>query len=161
MRIGVMADSHDCLPKVLRAVEVLRSREVVAAIHAGDFVAPFAARPLEALGVPVYGVLGNNDGERRGLARTFEAFGSLADHLLERELGGRRIAAVHYPELAGPLFRSGAYDLVVCGHTHEVALQRDGDRVLLNPGEVGGWLTGRSTLAVVDLPTLAVEILDL
>ena len=64
------------------------------------------------------------------------------------------------PELALPLARSGNYDLVVFGHTHEVE-ERIEKGLMLNPGEVGGWLTGRCTVALVDLESLEVEIRDL
>ena len=75
-------------------------------------------------------------------------------------LADRQIAVVHYPELAEPLAKSGAYDLVVYGHTHRVD-QRHDHGLVLNPGEVGGWLTGCSTVAVVDLSTLQVQLHEL
>ena len=68
---------------------------------------------------------------------------------------------VHYPELAEPLAGSGEFDLVVFGHSHEVAERRVGETLLLNPGEVCGWLTGRATVAVVDLEGMTVEVIDL
>ncbi len=33
--------------------------------------------------------------------------------------------------------------------------------LLLNPGKVGGWLTGSSTVAIVDLQTLDFDIVDI
>ncbi len=160
MKLGVMADSHDNLPAVRAAVELFRQLQVARVVHAGDFVAPFAVEPLADAGCPVLGVFGNNDGERVVLAERFRAIGEIYPNLATLELAGRRIGAVHYPELAEPLAASGRFDLVVYGHTHRLDERRDGC-LLLNPGEVGGWLTGRSTAAVVDLDTLAVEIHDL
>ena len=160
MNLGVMSDSHDNVPAVRAAVEAFRRHGVEAVVHAGDFISPFAVAPLAELGCPVHGVLGNNDGERLVLAERFRALGELQPNLLDLELGGRRIAAVHYPELAIPLAASDRFDLVIYGHTHEIDERRD-RALLLNPGEVGGWLTGRKTVAVVDLDSLAVEIVDL
>ena len=161
MKLGVMADSHDNVPMVRRAVEVFRQHGVDLVIHAGDFVAPFAVAPLAELTCPVKAVLGNNDGERLGLEKRFEAMGAeLAPHLLDTELGGRRIAAVHYPELADALADGERYDLVIYGHTHEIDVRAEG-ALVLNPGETGGWRTERSTVAVVELADLAIEILDL
>jgi len=161
MKLGVMSDSHDHVPNIRRAVEVMNDRGVDLVVHAGDFVAPFAVLPLADLACPVVAVFGNNDGERVGLVRAFEKIGGeVHPNLAPAEIGGRRVAAVHYPELALPIAQGDAYDLVVYGHTHEVDV-REGKVTVLNPGEVGGWLSGRSTVAVVDLETMRVEIVDL
>ncbi len=174
MRLGVMADSHDNVPMVRRAVELFNRRGVDLVIHAGDFIAPFAVAPLADLDCRVVAVFGNNDGERVVLAKKLEAIGEVHPNLAEAELGGRRIAAMHYPELAEPIAASGRYDLVIYGHTHEIDVRRvapearpetvvapEAETVLLNPGEVGGWLTGRSTAAIVELDDMKVEIVDL
>ena len=169
MKIGVMADSHDNVPMVKRAVELFAEHGVGLVIHAGDFVAPFALAPLAELTCPLKAVLGNNDGERSGLEKRFESMGAeLAPHLLDTEVRfgdeRRRIAAVHYPELATAIAGGGSYDLVIYGHSHEIDVRVEGDgagTLVLNPGEAGGWLSERATVAIVDLEEMAVEILDL
>ena len=161
MKLGVMADSHDNVPKVRQAVQLFNDRGVDLVIHAGDFVSPFAVVPLGELACRVVAVFGNNDGERVGLAGKFDAIGGeVHPNLAEVELGGRRIAAMHYPELALPITESASFDLVIYGHTHEIDV-RQGKSLLLNPGETGGWLSGRCTVAVVDLETMDAEIVDL
>ncbi len=167
MKLGVMADSHDNVPMVRKAVELFNRRGVDLMIHAGDFVAPFAVAPLAELDCRVVAVFGNNDGERVVLTKKFEAIGEVHPNLADTEIGGRRIATMHYPELAVPIASSGLYDLVIYGHTHEIderIVVPEGSQrtsVLLNPGEVGGWLSGRSTAAIVELEGMAVEIVDL
>lgn len=160
MKIGVMADSHDNVPRIEQAVALFNRRRVELVIHAGDFVSPFALWPFAELRCPLLGVFGNNDGERVGLSRAFDKLGEVHPNLATTELAGRRIAAVHYPELAEPLTAGDVYDLVIYGHTHKVDL-RPGPPVLLNPGEAGGWLSGKATVAIVDLPSLEVEIAEL
>jgi putative phosphoesterase len=160
MLIGVMADSHDNVPKVEAAVSLFNRTQVKHVLHAGDFVAPFAIDPLRGLHCPVLSVFGNNDGERLGLAARIREVGEVHPYLATVSLADRQIAVVHYPELAEPLAKSGAYDLVVYGHTHRVD-QRHDHGLVLNPGEVGGWLTGCSTVAVVDLSTLQVQLHEL
>ena len=73
MLVGVIADTHDNLPLVARAMELFRRRGVGAVLHAGDFVAPFALKPFVAADMPLTGVFGNNDGERDGLAALSDA----------------------------------------------------------------------------------------
>ncbi len=160
MKLGIMTDSHDNVPMVRRAVELFNRRKVDLVIHAGDFIAPFAVAPLADLDCRVVAVFGNNDGEREVLARKFEAIGEVHPVLADTEIGGRRVAAMHYPELADPIAASGRYDLVIYGHTHEIDVRR-GETVMVNPGETGGWLTGRSTAAIVELERMEVEIVDL
>ena len=160
MKIGVMADSHDNIPKIRQAVELFNREGVGLVVHAGDFISPFSIVPLEDLDCQVLAVFGNNDGERIGVASQLFGMGEVHPNLATTEISGRRIAVVHYPELASPLARSGAFDLVVYGHTHQIE-ERIEKGLLLNPGEVGGWLTGLSTVAIVDLETLEVQIHEL
>lgn len=157
MIIGVIADTHDNVPKIEAAVEMFNGAHAEYVLHAGDFVAPFAIDPFRDLDCPLLAVFGNNDGERLGLAARLREVGQVHPYLATATLDNRSIAVVHYPELAEPLARSGAYDLVVYGHTHRVD-QRQDEGLLLNPGEAGGWLTGCSTIALVDLSTLQVEL---
>ena len=160
MKIGVMADTHDNVPAIRKAVELFNDEQVSLVVHAGDFVSPFAIKPLRQLNCRVLAVFGNNDGERLGVTEQFTGIGEVHANLGATTAAGRRIAVVHYPELAQPLARSGDYDLVVFGHTHEIE-ERVEKGLMLNPGEVGGWLTGRCSVALVDLETLQVEIRDL
>jgi len=161
VRLGLLADSHDHLEHLHRAVEAFQARGVTALVHAGDFVAPFAVPPLGRSGVPVYGVFGNNDGERLGLAARFaEIGGRVAERPLELELEGHRVLVLHEPFGLEALAASGAWSLVVYGHTHRVDV-RPGPTLVINPGETCGWLTGRPTAAVVDLETGQAEILEL
>ena len=52
---------------------------------------------------------------------------------------------------------------MIIGHSHHVVPgeRRGGSPVRLNPGECGGWLTGKSTVAILDTETLGVRILEI
>ncbi len=161
MKLGVLADSHDHLDHLRRAVEACRDRGVTALVHAGDFVAPFSIPLLGEAGVPVFGVFGNNDGERVGLTSRFaEIGGQVWERPLEVEIQGRRLLILHEPFGLDGLVAAGTWSAIVYGHTHQVDY-RPGPTVVLNPGEVCGWVTGRPTAAVLDLETGEAEILDL
>ncbi|NPA25983.1 MAG: metallophosphoesterase [Chloroflexi bacterium] len=154
MRIAVLSDTHDNLWALAQALPELRQADVL--LHAGDWVAPFTLQRL-ADGFPkaIHGVFGNNDGERRGLS----AFAARYDHVhlygdfALLDLAGYRVAITHYPELARALAQSPRWDLVVYGHDHQAHEERVGTTLLLNPGELFGGLTGRSTWARVDTET--------
>lgn len=157
MLVAVVSDSHDNLPLIKRAVEVCRERGAGAIVHAGDFVAPFAAKAWLEFGGPVMGVFGNNDGERTGLRKVIADLHQ-GPHLFE--LAGRKVLVAHRREdLPEPLPEEA--DLVVVGHTHRSEVGRLAGAVLVNPGEVGAWLTGKGSLALVELDDLAVEVVEL
>ena len=63
-------------------------------------------------------------------------------------------------KLAEPIAKSGEYDVVIYGHTHEIDVRKEGT-LIVNPGETGGWTTGRSTVAIVDLDSLEAEIREI
>ncbi len=68
---------------------------------------------------------------------------------MEIEQGGRKLAAVHFPELGKALAAGGKYDVVFYGHNHKQATERVGQTLLVNPGEVMGRF-GRSTYVIYD-----------
>lgn len=150
MKIGIMADSHDNLPKIRAAMELFQQEGVGLILHAGDFVAPFAVRAMTPAPCRVLAVFGNNDGERIGLAKAFEAIGEVHPRIATVEVEGRRIGVVHQDELVAPIAAGNALDLLVYGHTHRLDIRREGRVLIVNPGEVGGWLTGKSTVVILD-----------
>ncbi len=157
MQIGLMADSHDHLPRIEQAVDLFTRHQVEFVIHAGDFVAPFALAPLERLHCEWIGVFGNNDGERAGLERRSQGRIRTGPHRME--LGGKRLTVIHILE---DLDRDRKQaDLIIFGHTHKAEIRHEDHILLVNPGETYGWLHGRATVAIVDLSTLTVELIDL
>jgi putative phosphoesterase len=162
--IALLADSHDHVSFLHRAVEICNRRGVGIVLHAGDFVAPFSLAPLERLQCPYAGVFGNNDGEKVGLEN--RSGGRLKPGPRLLSLGNRRILLVH--DLQQVLTPGGkgrvddpAPDLIVHGHTHHAEVRQDDTVLIVNPGEVGGWLTGKASLALVQLESMEVEMIPL
>ena len=164
MKIGVLSDSHDNLPMIDAAMRRFAEAGVEAVLHAGDVISPFAARrltgPLLPAGAELLCVYGNNDGERAGLAKVLEG---IADGPVRAVLeGGRTIVMTH--DAAGLTDAdTAAADIVISGHSHEIVNETVGGTLHLNPGECGGWLTGRCTAAIIDTDTdtISAEIIDL
>lgn len=156
MLVGVMADSHDRVPVVRAALDRLRAEGVDTVVHAGDIVSPFTAKILAAWPGTLHVVYGNNDGERAGLKAILP---QIQDGPLVVTLAGRRILVHHALEWCRPEDLAGA-DVVLTGHTHEVVIEQRDSRLYVNPGELCGWLTGRATLAVVDLSQMTARSID-
>jgi putative phosphoesterase len=159
--IGVMSDSHDNITLIQKAVVLFRKAKCELVLHAGDMIAPFAARELEALGCPVKAVFGNCDGEKQGLEMALEKFGTIQDAPLLLSQSGCRILLVHYHFSVATYASSGKYDIIIYGHTHKPDIRREGKTFILNPGETGGWLTGKSTVALLNPEKKEAEIIGL
>ncbi|MBF0144188.1 MAG: YfcE family phosphodiesterase [Magnetococcales bacterium] len=150
MRFGLIADSHDHIGHIRLAAGLFREYGTELVVHAGDMVSPAALLPLE--GLPLAGVLGNNDGEVAGLRSIFARFGGqLEREVLVREIEGGRLAAYHgtSPVIREALVACGLYRFVVTGHTHRPLSRKHGPTWHLNPGSAHGF-GGEATVMVVD-----------
>ncbi len=141
MKLAIMSDSHDNIWNLERALSMIGKEKADLIIHCGDFVAPFMLKELEKARIPVYGVLGNNDGSGFLLAKT--AFSELKGITLfeitgHLDLEGFSLAFTHQRIVAEGLAATGRYDLVCYGHSHIHRLETVGKTLLLNPGEIMG-----------------------
>ena len=106
------------------------------------------------------GVFGNNDGDKLFLLKRYEGVASIHHSPFSLEIEDKRIVLMHEPDLLEDLISGGKADFIFYGHTHYLDI-REGSTLVVNPGEAGGWLTGRSTMAMVDTETKTVNIIDL
>lgn len=163
MKIGVMADTHDRLESVEKAVEFFNRERVEHVLHAGDLVSPFVAPKFKELRAKLHYVWGNNEGDREFVRLRFGELGvkPLGD-FATLELEGRRIALLHGTNqpIVDSLAKSGLFDVVVRGHTHRAEIIK-GKTLVVNPGEVCGYLSGRRTVALLDPADLSAEIVEL
>lgn len=159
--IGIMADSHDNLDAIEQAVNLFNKTRCDLVIHAGDFVAPFAVRRLQALSCPVKAVFGNCDGEKEGLKRAFQSWGKIKEAPLVFRKGLLTYFITHVPNSINDHLSSGRYDIIVYGHTHKPEIRKEKKTLLINPGETGGWLSGKRTVALLDSGKLSAEIVPL
>lgn len=165
MLIGLMSDTHDNLPMIDKAVLKLNEANVELVLHAGDYVAPFAIPRLKELKSKLIGVFGNNDGDRELLKKRFSEHKNLEIHnnFAEITAEGSRIALLHGSdrELLQSLINGENYDFIVHGHTHSVVTYRKGKTLVVNPGEVCGYLTGKATIVFLDVGKREAKIVAL
>lgn len=162
--LGLLADTHDHLPRIDETVHQLNRHDVELVLHAGDYISPFTVAHYKPLHAPLIGVYGNNCAERRLLKELFQGIGGdLRGFFAEVTIKDLKIGLLHGhdEELLTALIRSGAYDVVVHGHTHHATTQRVGRTLVVNPGEVCGYLTGQATMALLDVKTRTVEIVEI
>jgi putative phosphoesterase len=159
MRIGIISDTHDNMPAIQRAVQVLTEQRVEHVIHAGDFCSPFTFRAFKHLSCAFTGIYGNNDGERILLQQLSNNRIFTQPHILE--LAGKKIVIMHEHHVVDALADSSHFDLIVYGHTHAPDIRKSGNTLIVNPGELSGWLYGKSTMAIADLSSLTAELIEL
>lgn len=151
--IGLIADTHGLLrPGVDAALDGV---ELI--VHAGDVGGDAILHKLGEI-APVKAVCGNTDpiGDP-GLPMT-----------LVLEVGGLVIHVSHGHELGIPtpakLLAVYDGDVLIYGHTHRQIVERDGDRLVVNPGSAGPrrfkLLPSVARLTIVD-GFAEVEIIDL
>ena len=159
--IGIMADSHDNREALKKAVRLFNDIECELVIHAGDFVAPFAAGELGSLLCPVKAVFGNCDGEKKGISYTISSFGKIKEAPFCFPFAGLNFLVTHTQFRNSSYLKSEKYDVLIFGHTHKPEISKQGKTLVINPGETGGWVTERCTVALLDPATLKAEIIPI
>ncbi len=159
-----MSDSHDNLKAIQKAVEYFNKKQVKAVLHAGDIVSPFTLRAFKELEPKLYFVFGNNDGDRVTLTKWFEEIGVVScGDFGDLTIEGLHIALLHGTNetLVKAIAECEDFDVVVRGHTHEPGVKMIGGTPVINPGECCGVLSGKATVAIVEVANLNVEITEL
>jgi putative phosphoesterase len=165
MMVGLVSDTHDNLPVIEKAVKKLNEEKVELVLHAGDYVAPFVIPKFKDLKAKLIGVFGNNDGDQMLLKKRFSQYNNMEirGNFAAVSVDDLKIALLHgnEEELLKALIDSESFDVVVHGHFHRVEVYRKGKTLIVNPGEVCGYLSGKSTIALLDTIKCEVKIVEL
>jgi len=135
--IGVVSDTHDNVNAVESIVETFEDEGVDTAIHCGDYIAPPVLPFFDSDAFELHGVLGNNDGEVKGLNAAFDAIDAeLHGRFADLNIEGARFAVLHgeSKDEVEALAESDAYDYVLYGHYHVKKKRNVGGTTVLNPG---------------------------
>ena len=158
--VGILSDTHDNRASIKKAVDVFNNAGCSLVIHAGDYIAPFTIREFERIEGDFLGVFGNNDGERKGLSEQFSRIGAIYEPPHEFSYNGRRFVVMHEPDYIKRYMINEGMDVIIYGHSHERDI-RHSKTLVINPGECCSWLTGRSTVVLLDIDGMRTELIDL
>jgi len=168
MKLGVISDSHDNLNMIKKAVNILNKENIDFLIHCGDIISPFISRVFEGLNEKIkngnfYGVFGNNDGDLLYLIETLGKICKLSSNEAILELAGKKIYVSHGPDplVIKSLAKSGEFDIIATGHTHDHKIETINNTLVINPGELCGYLTGKATFVIVDLDTMDTRLIEM
>jgi putative phosphoesterase len=165
MLIGLISDTHDNLPQIEKAITFLNNAGVQLVLHAGDYCSPFTIAKFKALNCRFVGVLGNNDGDQELLKKRFSETQNCEIHgrFAQIDINDYRIALLHgdEPELLFALRYGQRFNVIVHGHTHNKAIEQHENMLIFNPGELCGYLTGKSTFALLNTETKEAQIIEI
>ena len=153
MHIGIIADSHDNLNAVNRMLEIFKKIKVDAVLHAGDYIAPFAVEKFIGKKWEFHGVFGNNDGERKGIS---DLTPDIVEGPIVLTIDQKKFCLVHDRDD----WNEEECDVLIFGHTHKCYYKKTEKCLEINPGGLGGWLSGKSTAAICNTENLDVEIIE-
>jgi putative phosphoesterase len=156
MRIGIVSDTHGNRLMVNLALAEMRERGITTVLHCGDIddaetVALFG-------GFTTHFVFGNCDGDKAALRAAMADIGAtLHEHFGSVEMEGVKLAFLHGDEqrLFRDVERSGHYDFLFYGHTHQAEEHRTGPTRVINPGALHR--ARPKTFVVLDLGSREVE----
>ncbi len=169
MEIAILSDIHDNLKNLQWVLGYLQERNIKQVIFCGDFCSPFVINALGKSELEVHAVFGNNDGDRFNIQKNAQQFPNM--HLYGEYFGDEsnvlvldsvRFGCTHYHFYAKTMVKTGWYDVVCFGHSHQQHKQKFGNALLINPGEVAGnfsqpsfavYDTTYRTSAFVEIPT--------
>jgi hypothetical protein len=132
--IGIISDTHDNIPNILKAVEIFKKNNVDYVVHCGDIVAPGTVRFFNGLKMKF--IFGNCDGDRTLIEERVKQFGW--EHLgmsFEVFLGEKKICFFHghRRDIQEKILNAG-YDYYIHGHTHEPEDRMHNKTRVLCPG---------------------------
>jgi putative phosphoesterase len=156
MRIGIVSDTHGNHRAVIRALAELRQRGVTIVLHCGDIDDPETVVLFR--GFTTHFVFGNCDIDKGALRAAIADIGAtLHEHFGSIELEGVKLAFTHGDDqrLMRDVERSGYYDFLFYGHTHQAEAHQSGPTRVFNPGALHR--ARAKTFLVLDLHSREVE----
>ena len=141
MKVAIISDVHNNVTNLKKVLGYCAKEEIINLICCGDLASDETLEFLaDNFSGQVYYAFGNMDNDQ---LRKYESAGEYKNIKMfkdfgEAELAGKKVAFVHFPQVAKLLAGSGDYDYVFYGHTHKPWTEKIGNREILNPGNVAG-----------------------
>ncbi|MCK4544221.1 metallophosphoesterase [candidate division WOR-3 bacterium] len=162
MKILIISDTHDNMENLELLMNKYLNRKPDYIIHLGDIDSPFMIPILGKLNIEGLLIKGNNDGDTDYLGvKCFENNIKFVCPPYHLELEGKKFLLTHKP-LDEKKFVKKGIDYYLFGHTHISVIERgENDILRINPGTLGGHLTGKCTYAILDTELNSAKIYNL
>lgn len=140
MKIAVLSDIHDNIHNIKLVLEDIKNRNIEKIIFLGDSNSPFIVEGMCQLQIPIIYIWGNNEGDEVRITQLI--MNSHKDSIiasecfLSIEINNKKLFLTHFPELATIAFKSKEFDCIMFGHNHQRSIEKEGNRLLFNPGSI-------------------------
>lgn len=141
MKIAIISDVHNNEVNLKKVLDFCQRENIQTIICCGDLASQETLDFLnDNFSGAIHYTFGNMDSEhlkdlklanKYKHATIYQSIGGI-------EIAGRKIAFVHYPNVAQELCQTGRYVFVFYGHTHKPWEETIGNCKMLNPGNVAG-----------------------
>ena len=166
MKIAIISDSHNNETNLRKFLRYCDNEKIKTIISCGDMAS------LEMMDVlndnfdgDIHYTFGNADYDDLRNLESQEKYKNTSIYKKhgETEINGKKIAFVHFPEVARRLAENGRFDFVFYGHTHQPWEQHFGKCKMLNPGTLAGeiylptfavWNTKNNKLSLIRVDNL-------
>ena len=137
MKVGIITDTHDLHDVLTKAIEVLTEHNVDYILHAGDITSPSSAHGLASIDHTRFiAVFGNCDFDKSALEAVLKGQqGEIHKGTYKGNIADKKLLMAHDPRLLGDMPVTGDFNLVVYGHTHVQDIHRQGNTLIINPGQ--------------------------
>jgi len=147
MKFAIVSDTHDNMANFNKVIDFLNKEGIDIMLHCGDISNKKTIDEAEErFNGHISFIRGNADYNLHDVPDS-----------LSLDIGGKKVAFIHYPDLAKKLAENGNYDLVFYGHTHKPWEEKVGNCHLINPGELAGQRF-KPTFAIYDTETDKLEL---
>lgn len=155
MKVGIITDTHDKQTLLKKAIEVFAEHHVDCVLHAGDITSPSSVQALAEIDHAGFiGVFGNCDSDKSALESVVSSHrGEIHRGVYRGSIGEKKLLMAHDPCALGDMPITGDFDLIVYGHTHVQDIRRDGNTLVINPGQ--------SWAVILDLDSMDYETIYL
>lgn len=165
MKLFILSDTHDRLSKIPFIQKAIKDFKPEIVLHLGDFVSPFFIRQLfadirnEKYIEEIILIKGNNDGDCELINSVCKSLNlKFYTEFFSANYDGKRIFAIHKPELVESIAKSDDYDFIFYGHTHKKEIKNIGKTIIANPGTASGYLAEDSTYMILDTSSNNLDI---
>jgi putative phosphoesterase len=141
MQIAITSDIHNNEVNLEKILRYCAEQKITKLICCGDLASKEILDLMnDNFAGVIYYTFGNADYTE---LRELDSVGKYRNTFLfksfgETEIDNKKIALVHFPREARKLAETGRYNFVFHGHTHKPWVEKIGNCIVLNPGNVAG-----------------------
>jgi putative phosphoesterase len=141
MKIAIISDVHNNEVNLKKVLDYCKKNSIQKIICCGDLASQETLDFLcDNFSEEIFYTFGNMDNEQLRNFQYVDQYknANLFESSGEADIDDKKVAFVHFPDVAKKLCGSGKYDFVFYGHTHKPWTEQTENCTILNPGNTAG-----------------------